>query len=186
MDGAAPEEHDRQGGVPEAFDRLRQAVRNLLSSLSELGRRRHCALAATITDLNAGDVAGIVRTAKELGADIPSVFEAQCLRDLPLPFDAERDAVSLRAHEVFRDGKRGAPRFIDNSNAYLDSCRRRFSAKRPAANALPPARISSSTRARTSTRATIFPGWRSRSRTWEGGACGSPGARMRMLPRGGS
>lgn len=131
MDGATPEAHDRQRGVPGAFDRLRSAVRNVLSARRELSRSCHCALAATLTDHNVEDVAGIVRNARDLGADTLSVFEAQDLHDLSQPLAAEKISSLLHANERLREEKRSSPGLIDNSEPYLDFCRRLFSGEKP-------------------------------------------------------
>lgn len=131
MDGATAEVHDRQRGVPGAFDRLRDAVRNILSARSELGRGCHCALAATLTEGNVADVAGIVRAARGLGGDTLSVFEAQGLDDLSQPLTEGRLAALRRANEVLRAEKAASPGFIDNSSAYLDYCRRLFAGEAP-------------------------------------------------------
>ena len=131
MDGATPEMHDRQRGVPGAFARLGEAVRNVLSARRLLGRGCHCALAATLTEGNVDDVAGIVNAARRLGADTLSVFEAQDLGGLSQPSAAERAASLLRANERLREEKMRLPDFIDNSEAYLDYCRRLFSGERP-------------------------------------------------------
>lgn len=138
MDGSSAEIHDRQRGVPGAFDRLRDAVRNIRSARSSLGRGCHCALAATLTEGNVAEVAGIVRAARDLGADTLSVFEAQGLEDLSQPRTAGYLSALARANDLLRVEKARSPGFIDNSDAYLDYCRRLFSGGAPRIKCLAP------------------------------------------------
>ncbi|MCX6340324.1 MAG: radical SAM protein [Candidatus Aureabacteria bacterium] len=138
LDGGVAETHDRQRGVPGAFQAVQCAVESVRAARAAVGRRCHCALAATLTAGNADETGRIIAAARALRADTLSVFEAQELSGLA-PWGSGAETETLRrAHTLLREEKKRDPNFIDNSEEYIRTCLALLDGKPPPARCCAP------------------------------------------------